>query len=254
MIKDHSILALIISFLLTSQSYLIGAGGRWSSPPRQLGKLHAKKSGKANISTGQKLGKGFGSTTKEDNEAEEEINVPNPMAYSSANNLANEVDYDRTALDNASPTAPSDEITKAKEAEALFKKYGMADSRDRFGNEKPKRPIVPFNPNIQGDNRPFGEGILEKFPSKTLAQFDAILVTGAFGSLAFVVLIGIGMSASAVPVVFPGVKLGDTVEGIITGILTPIFTPALLVFFAFSITYGLFKFAQASSDDSVYKE
>jgi hypothetical protein len=62
------------------------------------------------------------------------------------------------------------------------------------------------------------------------------------------------MSFGAVKVVFPEFGVDSNIDGIIENVLTPAFTPSLLLFFLSSITYGLFKFAQVSSTDTVYRE
>lgn len=100
----------------------------------------------------------------------------------------------------------------------------------------------------------FQSAVLARFPAATLAKIDSTLIFLAFGSLSLVILIGIGMSFNAFRVVFPNFSSNESIEYLITNVLTPSFTPTLLLFFLFSITYGLFKFAQVSSDSSVYKE
>ena len=62
------------------------------------------------------------------------------------------------------------------------------------------------------------------------------------------------LSAGAIEVVFKDITIPDAMDSFITNFLTPAFTPALGVFFFFSITFGLFKFAQISSDQTVYRE
>ena len=41
---------------------------------------------------------------------------------------------------------------------------------------------------------------------------------------------------------------------VLKDVLTPAFTPSIGIFFLFSITFGLFKFAQISSQATVYTE
>ena len=67
-------------------------------------------------------------------------------------------------------------------------------------------------------------------------------------------LIGISISFGAFKLVYPEVAVAPALDNLIENILTPAFTPAICVFFLFSITYGLFKFAQISSEETVYKE
>ena len=106
----------------------------------------------------------------------------------------------------------------------------------------------------QPEGEPFGQGVIEKFDDKTLQGIDNFLITGAFAALAVSILIGVGMSASAFRVVFPQYQFKEEWTDFIENILTPSFAPVIGVFFFFSITYGLLKFAQVSSNDAVYKE
>ena len=106
----------------------------------------------------------------------------------------------------------------------------------------------------QPEGAPFGQGVIEKFDAKTLAGIDNFLLTGAFFALGVSILIGVGMSASAFRVVFPQYEFKQEWTEFIENILTPSFAPVIGLFFFFSITYGLLKFAQVSSDDAVYKE
>lgn len=49
-------------------------------------------------------------------------------------------------------------------------------------------------------------------------------------------------------------EVSSDVDNIVSNILSPSFTPALGVFLFFSVTYGLFKFAQISNSQTVYRE
>jgi hypothetical protein len=49
-------------------------------------------------------------------------------------------------------------------------------------------------------------------------------------------------------------EVPETFDALIVNVLTPAFTPAFLIFLFFSVTFGLFKFAQISSSQTVYKE
>jgi hypothetical protein len=63
-----------------------------------------------------------------------------------------------------------------------------------------------------------------------------------------------GISLSALKVAFPQVAMPEQLDAAIANFFTPAFTPSLVVFFFFSITFGLFKFAQISSSQTVYRE
>ena len=64
----------------------------------------------------------------------------------------------------------------------------------------------------------------------------------------------LGISYGAFKLVFPKVLLDPTMDSVIVNILSPSFTPAFLGFLLCSVTLGVFKFAQISSDQTVYKE
>ena len=62
------------------------------------------------------------------------------------------------------------------------------------------------------------------------------------------------MSFGAFKVVFPTVVVPEYLDDLIANILSPSFTLSIGVFFMFSITLGLFKYAQISSSKTVYTE
>lgn len=130
--------------------------------------------------------------------------------------------------------------------DAIFSKYGISD-RSATKKAKPEKKVAP------GD-RPFGEAVLEKIPPRTQMQIDNILVTMTFSALAFTLLCGVAISATATRVVFPQFAISSEIDQIITNFLTPAFTPSLIFLLLCSSTFGLFKFAQISSSQTVYKE
>lgn len=138
---------------------------------------------------------------------------------------------------------------KDKDVDAIFAKYGIKDEaagRVKAMSEAKKR--------AESGDAPFGESIIAKLDGKTQALFDNILVTCVSISLSFVVLCGIGISAGSLHVVFPDINIPEALDSAIVNFLTPAFTPGLGIFFFFSITFGLFKFAQISSSQTVYRE
>jgi hypothetical protein len=140
---------------------------------------------------------------------------------------------------------------KPMNADDIFKKYGI--------NTNPKANGAKIKDNKKvgsgKDGEPvFGENVMANIPMATQAQIDNVLVTGTFLALSFVVLSGIGISLGAFKVVFPQVEISPEIDSLIVNILSPSFTPALFIFFAFSITFGLFKYAQVSSSQTVYRE
>jgi hypothetical protein len=242
---------ILIIHVLTSHSFSTRFN-RYNIP-----QLYSKKKGKVGTSEGIKLGKGFGSAVQQEEKGkieESEEDVLNPMVYSGADNLLNnDLNFDNVNDRTPRSTLAPGEVLQSKSTDAVFKKYGIGKgSTDRFGNTVEKKPEKKMLK--PGQTRPFGEAVLERFDAKTLNSIDNTLITGAFGSLTLVVLTGIGISSSALEVVFPNFKLGPDFDNLVTNVMIPGFTPVVVLFFAFSITYGLFKFAQVSSDQSVYKE
>lgn len=144
------------------------------------------------------------------------------------------------------------------DAEAIFKKYGIKDGESNKSKTatKIKKNMKNKKKNAKGETEesPFGQSVLANLAPEVQLKIDNTLVTCTFLSLLFVVLSGISISLGAYTIVFPETKIPPELDNIIKNFLSPAFTPALFVFFFFSITFGLFKFAQISSDQTVYKE
>ena len=136
-------------------------------------------------------------------------------------------------------------IEKETSPEAIFSKYGISDGAK--SQKAAKKKVAP-------EDRAFGESVLEKIPAKTQMQIDNILVVITFSALLFVLLSGIGISISATKLVYPSLEINEQLDQIITNFLSPAFTPALGFLLLCSSTFGLFKFAQISSSQTVYKE
>lgn len=135
--------------------------------------------------------------------------------------------------------------------DAIFKKYGIDD---RASRQKREADAAKKKLQEQGKEVPFGEAIMAKLTPEAQMKIDKQLVTGVSASLLFVLLCGVGISAGSLRVVYPSLAIPEGVEDAIANFFTPAFTPALGVFFLFSTTFGLFKFAQISSSQTVYKE
>lgn len=127
----------------------------------------------------------------------------------------------------------------------VFKKYGISEENSKKAEQSKAKSTV---------DKAFGESVLEKIPAELQLRIDNILVTLTFGALLFVVLSGVGISLGALKVVFPSFEISEESDAIIKNFLTPAFTPALGIFLLFSTTFGLYKFAQISSSQTVYKE
>jgi len=157
-------------------------------------------------------------------------------------------------------TTPISIPEKAKESdfEAIINKYniGKGETTAPYMTAREREIMTKKKAlkNVPMEDQPFGFSTISKIDPKQQQKLDNVLLTGAFGSLAFVVLCGIGISLGAFNIVFKDFELSPEIDSLIKNILDPAFTPALGVFFFFSITYGLFKFAQLSSEQTVYRE
>jgi hypothetical protein len=151
-----------------------------------------------------------------------------------------------SSLTVSRPFSPA-ELTE----EAVFKKYGItgAEIVDQTRNKKSK--LAPSGP---PPNKPFGEDVLSKFPVSLQTKLDSALLTLTMLSLTAVVLTGLSLSFGAMKLVKPSVALPSGLEDAVTNFLAPAFGPAVCIFFFFSVTFGLFKFAQVSTSQTTYKE
>ena len=141
------------------------------------------------------------------------------------------------------------------DADAIFKKYGIKDGEgNKTKSATKKKKTVKKNKKGEVEENPFGQSVLAGITPEAQMKIDNTLVTCVGLALGFVVLSGISISLGAYTVVFPETKIPAQLDFVITNFLSPAFTPALGVFFFFSTTFGLFKFAQISSDQTVYKE
>lgn len=149
------------------------------------------------------------------------------------------------------------EEDRQKRVNELIQNYvgTKAERRAAKKSANKSKKSKPFGSLIEADeNRPFGEAVLAKIPDSVQERVDGFLITGTFIALFVVVSCGIGISLGAFRVVFPTIVIPPEVENFSMNILDPAFTPSVLVFFAFSITLGVFKYAQISSDRTVYRE
>lgn len=176
----------------------------------------------------------------------------------------NEIDEEEEEEEEAKPVksisqAIFQEAGKGGEtdADAIFKKYGIKDGESnatKAAAQKKKNSKNKKNKKGKVEESPFGQSVLANFPAEVQLKIDNTLVALVFLSLSFVILCGVGISTKAFELVRPDVKIPVSVDSFITNFLDPAFTPSFLIFFFFSITFGIFKFAQVSSDQTVYKE
>jgi hypothetical protein len=156
-----------------------------------------------------------------------------------------------TGIETTTTVQPFDGET---DADAIFKKYGIKDGESNKTKTATKKKKSKKSKKGEPEESPFGQSVLAGIPAETQMKIDNTLVAAVSFSLGFVVLSGISISLGAYTVVFPETKIPEWLDGLITNFLSPAFTPALGIFFFFSTTFGLFKFAQISSDQTVYKE
>jgi hypothetical protein len=205
--------------------------------------LHAKKTKQSRSKQATSVKKGFG-----------EVKII-PTESNNTSSDAN-INYDRltTTVSENSKTAQADTNQSELTFDELIKKYNIKDGNTRSEEYNKNENIYQKNARKPAEERPFGASVLANFPEKGLQTIDKVLVTGTFLALSVVILCGISISLGAFKVVFPDQQIPEFIEGLIQNVLSPSFTPSLFVFFFFSITYGLFKFAQISSSTTVYTE
>ena len=164
------------------------------------------------------------------------------------------VDTDAVVMEPA-PLKPEANTSDDPDAEldSIFKKYGINEAKGAKATEAQKRAILAGKEPMP-EGGAFGEAALSKIDDKLQQKIDDTLIALTFGSLAFCVLCGLAISSTAIGVVFPTYKIDSNIDYVLKDILTPAFTPSLGIFFFFSITFGIFKFAQVSSQATVYSE
>ena len=113
---------------------------------------------------------------------------------------------------------------------------------------------VKFEGKEVATEAPFGEAVMAGIAPELQMKIDNFLLISTFAALTFVIVSGIGITLGAFKIVFKDVQISAEVDGLITNFLSPAFTPALGVFLFFSVTFGLFKYAQISSSQTVYRE
>ncbi len=205
-----------------------------------------RRMAKQNKGKGPKIiqGAGFGGATTIESEVPADSTV-SEVETAAQNKMENTINTPLSA--NTRKYTPSD--NPEQDLQNVFAKYGIEDTDPVARAAAAKKPG-----NAADGTGAFGEAVLAGIPAKLQGQIDNILITTTFFALSLVVLTGVGMSASALEIVFPGFKLDPTVNQLITNVLVPNFTPFFCFFFAVSITLGLFKYAQISSEATVYKE
>ena len=163
--------------------------------------------------------------------------------------VENDVVLDESEEDSKSSTLAGPET----QLDDIFKKYGIEESKATQATESQKRAILAGKePKSEGGA--FGESVLSKLDGKLQQKIDNTLISLTFGSLLFCVLCGLAISSSAIEVVFPDFKMDQNVDYVLKDVLTPFFYSLYRDLLFFSITFGIFKFAQVSSQATVYTE
>lgn len=143
----------------------------------------------------------------------------------------------------------------ASSQQEVFNKYNIkATTKEEFLAPSDSSGKKIKKKSLDDPDYVFGEGILQKIQPKLLSRIDTSLVVLTFLSLTLVVITGVAISFGAYKVVFPDVQINADFDNAVTNVIAPAFSPALGIFFFFSITYGIFKFAQVSSRQTVYQE
>lgn len=238
-----------------------------------MAKKGSSSKNKASQTQSKGKGKGFSTEKKEVGNQIEEGNNISPSASDNSVGSALDLKISENKIESNSASeregsrirSMDNSVKDDKAMEQVFRKYGMLTAEDKkktdgggyseskvkdilnkAGTKKSKRERDP--------DSPFGEAVLAGIPLALQAKIDNILVTATFGALAFVVLSGVSISLGALTVVFPNLTIPESIDSLSKNVLSPAFTPSLGIFFFFSITFGLFKFAQISSSGTVYRE
>lgn len=182
----------------------------------------------------QKGGQGFGSKKK----------VPTVDPAETRQSFE-ETSNDGARIENSIPQNIDSDIS---DTDLIFQKYGIVE---QDSDSKRKTTTVTQS---YSEDAPFGQSVISKMSESSQIKIEQTLIALTFLTLSFCVLCGIAISFDAFKIVFPEIEVFSSFDGIITNFLIPAFTPSLGVFLLCSVTFGLFKFAQISSNESVYRE
>ena len=172
--------------------------------------------------------------------------VKEPSTPVIENNISGDVTIAAPTEMNSGTVKPTSQPSNAEE---IFKKYGIKD-----GDNQSQKAATKKATRDTATDAPFGESVLAGIPAPMQAKIEDILITLTFSALTYLIVSGIGLSSGALKVVFPGFEIPAALDSITINILTPSFGPALVIFLIFSVTFGTFKFAQISSNQTVYRE
>ena len=101
------------------------------------------------------------------------------------------------------------------------------------------------------------EGVLDPLalvPAEVQQGIEKFLIFGLVVSIVLFVLAGIAIAAEAFSVATQNAFIPPDIDKFIVDVVEPYFTPGGAVFFAFSISLGVFKSAQLSRTDISYSE
>eukprot|EP01040_Poterioochromonas_malhamensis_P001340 gene1340-1420_t len=125
---------------------------------------------------------------------------------------------------------------------------------EEYEKLKKEQDLSPAKERKKDSEGAFGERVLERFPPAQLKMIDNMLVGATFTSLSVVIAIGVGLSLSSLKIPNSDFQIDPVWIDFINNSLYPAFTPAIGVLFLCSITFGIFKFAQVSSNKTLYTE
>lgn len=210
--------------------------------------LFAKK-GKASSKTRKGFGKPVATATNNSSEEEEDA----VKEVSSSGSSTSEATTTPTqATRPAAVVIPTTESTRQDKddddiLEAVYSRYkGSAIKANQEDKKKKAKKIV--------DEEGFGGKVLAKIPLPLQEKIDNMLLWGTSLTLTTVILIGLAASSGALKVVYPDVHIPEAADRFIQDTLIPALTPMSALFLFFSVTFGLFKYAQISSNETTYRE
>jgi hypothetical protein len=178
-----------------------------------------------------------------------------PKGFKKAPVLPSQDDTSATATDvSLLDLVPATSEEEPADADAVFKKYGISSGGESAQSGTSKKQKGTAVKKEYNENAPFGQSTMAGIPYQTQTKIENALLVAVFGMLTFLISCGIAISLKAFQIVSPSVQISSEVDSVIVNFLSPAFTPALGVFLLCSTTYGLFKFAQLSNSQTVYKE
>eukprot|EP01039_Chlorochromonas_danica_P009165 gene9164-10117_t len=237
-----------LSFSLTTHKSCFAVQRTYSTPSSGVSyvTLFAKKA-KGSPKTRKGFGKPVATTTTTSSGEEDEVKEVNSSLSSPSETISTEAQPTRTTP-VIPPTTESTVQHKDDDdvLQAVYSRYKGSAVKPNQQLKKKAKKIV--------DEEGFGGKVLAKIPLPLQEKIDNILLWGTSLSLTTVIVIGLAASSGALKVVYPDVHIPEAADRFIQDALIPALTPTIIFFLFFSVTFGLFKFAQISSSETTYRE